>query len=89
MSHHSVSQHLDKKLSLAKSVSHIQIFLRVQAGQEGQSLPVALGGQVGLTDLTVQAAPLDLLALSALDPLLSLSGKNTLVLEIQTLIQVA
>lgn len=51
--------------------------------------PAAPGAQVGLTDPTVQAVPLDLLDLSALDPLLSLSGKNTTsVLAMHTPVQV-
>lgn len=56
---------------------HIQIFPRVQVGQEDRCLPAALGGQMGLIDPAVQVVPLDLPDLSALDPLLSLSGKNT------------
>lgn len=62
---------------LAKCISHIQIFLQVQVGQEDQYSPAALGGQVGLTDPAVQAVLLGLLDLSALDLLLSLSGKKT------------
>lgn len=74
---------------LGQCAAHIQIFLQVQVGQVDPCPPAALGGQVGLTGPTVQAVPFDPLDLSALDPLQSLSGKNTTpVLEIHTATQV-
>lgn len=70
--------------------AHVQIFLQVQAGQGGQGPPASPGGRVFPTALAVQAAQLDLLDLSAPDPLLSLSGKNTTTtLAIQAIIPVA
>lgn len=74
--------------SIAQSVAHIQIFLQVQVGQVDLCPPLTLEVQVGLCDQSVQAVPFDLLDLSALVPLLTLSGKNTtLVLVIHTTIQ--
>ena len=61
---------------IAQSSSYIQIFLQGQVDQGDQHPPAALGGQVGRPGPVVQAAPFDLVALSALDPQLSLSGKN-------------
>lgn len=62
---------------LVQYKAHVHIFLQVQVGQGGPYLPATLGGLVGLTDLAVQVVQLDLLDLSAPDPLLSLSGKDT------------
>lgn len=57
--------------------SHVHIVLQVQVGQGGRHLPAVPGGRVSPTDPAVRVVRLDLLDLSAPDPLLSLSGKNT------------
>lgn len=70
-------------------MSNVQVFFQVQVGQEGRCPLAILGGQVGLTDLVDLVVLLDLRALSGLDPLISLSSKNTtLMLETYSYLKV-
>lgn len=67
------------KSCLEKNIAHVQIFLKLQVGQVDLCSLLTLEVPGALTGRTVQVVPFDLLALSALVPLLTLSGKNTML----------
>lgn len=64
---------------MQKSIAHVQIFLKLQVGQVDPRSLLTLEVLGALTGPTVQVVPFDRLALLAPVPLLTLSGKKTML----------